>query len=148
MITDSSIEIDASADVVWQVFTDVEHWPDWTASVSRLTPLDGAAIAAGNRFEIVQPKFPKLVWTVTAVDAGRSWTWTQRSLGATTHATHEVVPVAAGRTLVRQRIDQRGFIGTLAGMAVRRRTRRYLQLEADGLKTTTEQRRRRDAATA
>jgi uncharacterized protein YndB with AHSA1/START domain len=148
MITDSSIEIDAPAAVVWEVFTDVEKWPDWTASVSKLTALDSEQITPGNRFEIIQPKFPKLVWTVTAADPGRSWTWTQRSLGATTLATHEVVPVEGGRTMVRQRIDQRGPIGTLAGLAVRRRTRRYLQLEAEGLKQTSEQRRRRDAATA
>jgi uncharacterized membrane protein len=148
MITDSSIEIDAPAEVVWEVFTDVERWPDWTASVSRLTALDGEGLVPGRRFEIIQPKFPKLVWTVTAVDPGRSWTWTVRSFGATTHATHELVPIAGDRTMVRQRIDQQGPIGALVGRAVRGRTRRYLQLEAEGLKKTSEQRRRRDAATA
>jgi ligand-binding SRPBCC domain-containing protein len=148
MITDSSIQIDAPPEVVWEVFTDVDRWPDWTASVSSLTALDGEEIAPGKRFEIVQPKFPKLVWTVTSVDPGRSWTWTVRSFGATTHATHELSPVAGDRTVVRQRIEQRGPIGTLVGMAVRRRTRQYLKLEAEGLKRTSEQRRRRDAATA
>ena len=39
MITESSIEIAAPAATVWETFTDVERWPDWTASVERLVAL-------------------------------------------------------------------------------------------------------------
>jgi uncharacterized membrane protein len=41
MITDSGVEIEAPAGVVWDVFSDVERWPEWTASVTRLVALDG-----------------------------------------------------------------------------------------------------------
>lgn len=82
MISSSSISIDAPADLVWEVFfTDVEHWPDWTASVTTLRGLDGAQLAVGRRFEIKQPRMPKLVWTVTELEPGTSWTWVQRSPG-------------------------------------------------------------------
>jgi uncharacterized membrane protein len=140
MITDASIEIDAPADVVWDVFTDVERWPDWTASVTSLTALDGPALEVGRRFQIVQPKMPKLVWRVTAVQPGQGWTWSVRSPGARTDAVHEVVPLGERRTLVRQRIDQRGPLGTLVGVLMRRTTRRYLDLEGEGLKATSEAR--------
>ena len=139
MIVDSNIEIEAPAEVVWDVFTDVEHWPDWTASVERIVALDGAGIDVGKRFEIKQPKLPNLVWEVTEVEPGVSWTWKQHSLGSTTLATHEVVRQDADRTLVRQRIDQRGVIGLPVGVLLLRMTKRYLHLEAEGLKSRGEQ---------
>ena len=62
MITERSIEIEAPAAVVWSVFTDAERWPEWTASVDSVVALDGPGIAVGRRFEIKQPRFPRLVW--------------------------------------------------------------------------------------
>ena len=148
MITDSSVEIDAPAPTVWDVFADVERWPTWTASVERVVPLDGPGIDVGKRFEIKQPRLPKLVWEVTEVDPGVSWTWRQRSPGGTTLASHEVVPQGSDRTLVRQRIEQRGPVGVAVGMLMGRLTKRYLDLEAQGLKACSEQLRRRDASPA
>src|SRR3954453_23743999 len=110
MNVDASIEIDAPPAVVWDVFTHVEGWPTFTASVTRLRALDGSAIEVGKRFEIKQPRMPKLVWEITEVDPGHSWTWRQRSAGSTTYATHWVEPAVDGATLVKQRIEQRGPI--------------------------------------
>jgi uncharacterized membrane protein len=148
MIMDSSVEIDAPASIVWDVFIDVERWPEWTASMQRIVPLDGSGIAVGKRFEIKQPRLPKLVWEVTAVDPGVSWTWRARSIGATTFASHEVVSHGRDLTVVRQRIEQRGPLGVVVGALMRRLTKRHLQLEAQGLKARSEQRPRRDAAPA
>jgi uncharacterized membrane protein len=139
--TDSNIEIDAPAGTVWDVFTDVERWSEWTSSVERIVALDGPGIDVGKRFEIKQPRFPTLVWEVTAVDPGASWTWRQRSFGGRTFATHEVVEIEGDRTLVRQRIDQRGPVGVAVGVLMSRLTKRYLELEAQGLKARSEQRR-------
>jgi uncharacterized membrane protein len=138
MITESGVDIDAPATVVWDVFSDVERWPEWTASVTTLTALDGPGIAVGKRFEIKQPRMPKLVWEVSEVAPGKSWTWVQRSPGGVTLASHDVTSISEGRTRVRQWIDQRGPVGTLVGVAMRGMTRRYLDLEAAGLKTRSE----------
>ena len=55
-------------------------------------------------------------------------------------ARHDVV--AGDRsTLVRQRLEQRGPVGALVGRLMRGMTRRYLELEAQGLKKRSEQRR-------
>jgi len=145
MLTEDSVTIDATARTVWDVFTDVERWPEWTASVERVTALDGAGIAVGKRFEIKQPRLPKLVWEVTALDPGVSWTWRQRTPGNTTLATHELVSQGAGRTLVRQRIEQRGPLGVATGLVMRSLTKRYLQMEGDGIKGRSEQRQRQGA---
>lgn len=138
VITDSAIDIDAPAKLVWDVFSDVERWPEWTESVTSLRALDGPGLAVGKRFEIKQPRLPKLVWEVTQVDEGSSWTWEQRSPGGRTVAVHEVHP-DGDRTLVRQRLDQQGPVGSLVARFMRATTKRYLELEAQGLKARSEQ---------
>jgi hypothetical protein len=144
MITRSSITIDAPARLVWDVFSDVVQWPQWTPTVTRLVGLDGPNIAVDKRFEIKQPRMPKLVWTVTEVTPGASWTWQQRSPGGTSLARHEIITESECRTLVRQEIEQRGVLGVLVGRLMLRMTRRYLELEAQGLKARSEQLRSLD----
>ena len=97
-------------------------------------------ITVGDPHRIEQPRLPKLVWVVTAVDPGASWTWRQRSPGGTTEATHWVEPLGDGRTRVRQRIEQRGPIGALVGRLMHRTTVRYLAIEGEGLKARSEER--------
>jgi uncharacterized protein YndB with AHSA1/START domain len=140
MITDCGVEIEAPAAVVWDVLSDVERWPEWTASVTRLVALDGPGLAVGKRFEIKQPRMPKLVWEVTELTPGSAWTWVQRSPGGLTVASHEVIPEADRHTRVRQQIDQRGPVGAVVGLVMRGMTKRYLALEAAGIKSRSEQR--------
>ena len=133
------VDIKVSPVRVWAVMLDVERWPEWTASVTRLVALDGPGIGVGKRFEIKQPKLPTLVWEVTDVAPGVSWTWAQRSSGGSTLAHHTLTPIADGRTLVRQAVDQQGLVGALVGRLMLRTTRRYLEMEAQGLKGRSEQ---------
>ncbi|EKF24431.1 polyketide cyclase / dehydrase and lipid transport family protein [Mycolicibacterium hassiacum DSM 44199] len=139
MYTECSADIGAPADVVWDVYSDVQRWPEWTDSVTRLVPLDGPELTIGHRFAIKQPRMPNLVWEVTAVTPGHSWTWVQRSPGGLTIAEHEVTALDDTRTRVRQSIRQCGPVGTVVGLLMRRMTRRYLDIEAAGLKRRCEQ---------
>ncbi|CDO87717.1 polyketide cyclase [Mycobacterium triplex] len=138
MFTEDSIEIDAPRQLVWDVFSDVEHWPDWTASVTSLVGLDGPGLAVGKRFAIKQPGMQKLVWKVTELDPGKSWTWVQRAPGSMVTARHYVTG-RGFRTLVRQELDQSGVLGALVGRLMIKKTRRFLELEAQGLKARSEQ---------
>ncbi|HYB82839.1 MAG TPA: SRPBCC family protein [Mycobacterium sp.] len=148
MITKDSIEIDAPAQLVWEVFSDVERWPEWTASVTSLVGRDGANIAVGKRFAIKQPGMSKLVWKVTEIDPGLSWTWVQRSPGVRVSARHDVIAQSDGRTLVRQQLDQRGVLGALVGRLMVKKTKRFLELEAQGLKARSEELSRADGSHA
>lgn len=139
MITSCTVAIDAPADLVWSVFTDVERWPEWTASVTRLAGVDGPDLALGRRFEIDQPRMPTLTWQVTELVPHSSWTWVQRSAGAVTVARHSVVATAADATTVNQELDQGGFIGAAVAMLMRRMTKRYLVMEGQGLKVRSEE---------
>ena len=102
-------------------------------------PSTGRDSRSGKRFEIKQPRLPKLVWEVTELVEGASWTWEQRSPGGRTIASHEVSREPGERTLVRQRLDQRGPVGGLVARLMRGTTKRYLDLEAEGLKARSEQ---------
>jgi uncharacterized membrane protein len=139
MVVEDSVEIDAPAQLVWEVFSDVESWPEWTASVTSLIARDGAGLAIGKRFAIKQPGMSKLVWKVSEIDPGSSWTWVQRSPGVRVSARHWVIPQPGGRTLVRQQLDQRGVLGALVGRLMVKKTKRFLELEAQGLKARSEQ---------
>jgi len=140
MITDSSVEIAAPAASVWAVYADVERWPEWTGSITRIEALDGPELAVGRRYAIKQPRLPRLVWTVSDLEDGTAWTWQQGTPGGLTLGIHEVVAASPERTLVRQRIVQRGPVGALVGVLMRGLTRRYLALEAEGLKARCEHR--------
>jgi uncharacterized membrane protein len=139
MFNEDSIEIDAPPQLVWEVFSDVEHWPDWTASVTSLAGLDGSALAVGRRFAIKQPGMQKLVWQVTDLQPGTSWTWAQRSPGVNVVARHYVTGRPDGGTLVRQQLDQGGVLGALVGRLLLKKTKRFLAQEAHGLKARSEQ---------
>ena len=139
MFTEDSIEIDAPPQLVWEVFSDVERWPEWTASVTSLVGQDGTALAVGKRFAIKQPGMAKLVWEVTEIDPGSSWTWVQRSPASLVSARHDVIAQPDGRTLVRQQLDQSGVLGALVGRLMANKTKRFLRLEAQGLKARSEQ---------
>ena len=144
MFNQDSVEIDAPPQLVWDVFSDVERWPDWTASVTSLVGLDGPALAVGKRFAIKQPGMSKLVWKVSEIDPGSSWTWVQRSPGVRVSARHWVITQPGGRTVVRQQLDQRGVLGALVGRLMVKKTKRFLELEAQGLKARSEQLSRAD----
>ncbi|OBI08702.1 SRPBCC family protein [Mycobacterium scrofulaceum] len=146
MFTEDSIEIDAPPQRVWEVFSDVQRWPEWTASVTSLVGRDGPALEVGRRFAIKQPGMAKLVWKVTEIEPGSSWTWVQRSPGALVSARHDVIALPDGRTLVRQQLDQRGVFGALVGRLMANKTKRFLKLEAQGLKARSEQLSRADGA--
>lgn len=136
--TSDSIDIDAPIDVVWSVYSDVERWPDWTASVTSVSLAPGGPLAIGSRATIKQPRLPRVEWTVTALEPDHEWVWENKSPGAVSVAAHSVRALDDGRTHVELWIDQRGVVGRAVGLLVRRMTRRYLRMEAEGLKRRSE----------
>ena len=86
----------------------------------------------------------KLVWKVTELEPGTSWTWVQRSPGVNVTARHYVTARPDGGTLVRQELDQGGVLGVLVGRLMINKTKRFLKLEAQGLKAWSEQLSRAD----
>ena len=118
---------------------DAERWHEWTPSVRSIRLLDTPPLRVGSRALIRQPKFPPAVWTVTALEPGRSFTWKSGAPGVWVHAHHSVEPVPGGtRATLTLRYD--GVLARLIGRLTRGITNRYLSYEAEGLKRRSEER--------
>jgi uncharacterized protein YndB with AHSA1/START domain len=138
-------EVDAPPDVVFAVLTEVERWPEWTPTVTRVERLGdaGAPLALGSRLRIVQPKVPPGEWTVTAFEPGRGFRLLSRSPGATVEADHWAEPAEGGlRSRVTLTVTFAGFLGRVIGWMMRGLNERYLAQEAAGLKSRSEERAR------
>ncbi|HEX6150690.1 SRPBCC family protein, partial [Nocardioides sp.] len=124
--------IDAPADSVWGVLSDVARWPEWTPTIDSVERLDSGPLRVGSRAEVRQPKLPRAQWEVTELVAGRSFTWEATGPGLRTIGRHEVDPDAGGCT-VRLSIEQTGPMAGVAAMMWRGLTQRYVELEAASL---------------
>jgi polyketide cyclase/dehydrase/lipid transport protein len=122
----------------WSAVTAVTTWPQWTASMRDVRPLGPAGIAVGNRYQVTQPGLPRIVWEVTEVRDGESWVWASRSPGVRTVAYHRVAATPDGGTEIAIGIDHGGPLGWLVGVLTAAKTRRFLALEAAGLKAASE----------
>ncbi len=135
-----SIDIAAPAAEVWAVLFDVERWPEWTASVSSVRRLDSGPLAVGSTVRIKQPRLPSTVWRVTDVRPGASFSWIAEGPGVRTMADHEVTSRGAGGATATLRVRPDGPVGKMVGRLTAGLTRRYVALEAEGLKRRAEQR--------
>jgi hypothetical protein len=128
----------ASLPQAWSALADVASLPKWTPSMTSVEPLDGADLRTGRRYRITQPAMPVLVWQVSEVHEGESYVWENRLPGVHTVAYHRLASDAGGGTRITIGIRQSGWFAGIAGLLTARRTRRYLALEAAGLKAASE----------
>jgi uncharacterized protein YndB with AHSA1/START domain len=134
MKLEKTIEIKAPRAKVWAALAAVQNWPLWTESVTRIERLDDGPFGVGSQVRITQPKLPVLVWQVVEFEPGASFAWRATSRGVTTLASHRVAEAAAGQSTVTLAIKQTGPLASLAGLALGWVTRRYVDMEAEGLK--------------
>lgn len=129
----------ASPTRVWQVWSDVTSWPTWTTSVSSIEPLEDALpLRVGSRFRVRQPRLAPATWTVTELDEGRSFTWTSSAAGVSSVGTHVVEPDGSGARFT-SGIEQHGPLAGVVKLLLGGLVRRYLGLEADGLRHRAEE---------
>jgi uncharacterized protein YndB with AHSA1/START domain len=136
---EKTVEIAAPPEAVWRVLEDVEAWPTWTASMTSVSRERTGPLAVGERVRVKQPRLPATDWTVTDVTPPRSFTWTAKGLGVRTRAGHVIEPAGDGRVVVTLTLDQGGPIGEVVGRLGGGVVRRYLDMEAAGLKARSEQ---------
>jgi uncharacterized membrane protein len=135
---ETSIEIAASPELIWSTLSDVERWPEWTRSVSQVERLDAGDFGAGSRARVKQPGMPRLVWEVTEYVPGQVFSWASKAPGVTTTGGHSLVVDQGDRVTVTLTLDQEGFLAPVVWRLTGSRSRRYVQMEADGLKRRCE----------
>jgi uncharacterized protein YndB with AHSA1/START domain len=130
-------DVDASAEQLWAAVADPASWPEWTASMTSVELLDGR-LETGARARVVQPGLPPSRWTVTEFVPGESFVWTTTSGGVTTVGSHVVRARDGGRSRIELGLDMRGLLAPVLNLVLGGRFRRYVTMEADGLKAAAE----------
>ncbi|HLT11790.1 MAG TPA: SRPBCC family protein [Micromonosporaceae bacterium] len=135
---DETITTAAGIEPAWAAVAAVTALPKWTRSIDSVTPLDGAALQVGRRYRVKQPGFPPVVWRVSEVRDGESFTWEASSPGVRSLAYHRLGPEPDGTTRISIGVHQTGPLAGVLGLLTGRRTRRYLRMEAAGLAAAAE----------
>ncbi len=131
------VEIQASPQKVWTVMSDIEHWHEWTASITSIERLDQGPLGVGCRARGRQPKLPPAKWQVTDWKEGKGFEWVSRGPGLLVTGRHWIEP-AAGGCKAQLSIDYTGLLGPLLAWLTGDINNRYLKLEANGLKKRSE----------
>lgn len=133
-----TVDIAARPQRVWDVITDFARWPEWTASVSSIRQVSPGEIAPGARIVIRQPGFPPARWVMRKLEPGAGFTWESGFPGLRVFARHSISATAGG-SRVTLALEFAGILGGLMGRWTRDVNRRYLEMEASGLKRRSEE---------
>ncbi|MFD2027218.1 SRPBCC family protein [Promicromonospora aerolata] len=139
----TSTRVEAPADIVWQVLSDVERMPSWTSSMTSVTLVRPAArIAVGSRVEVLQPGLPQATWEVDGLVEGRGFSWSSTTPGVRTGAAHQVAPVSDAACEVTLVVAQSGMLAGLTNLVQGSRARELVDTELADLKSESEARAR------
>ena len=135
---EESIDIDAQQERVWEVLSDLEAWPRRIETVDVVELLTPAPMSKGSRVRLKQPKLPEGTWDITVWDTPSYFEWRQKSGGITSVAGHRVEMLEEGRSRLTLSLDMRGPLISVIGLFYRGLTKRYMTMEAQGMKRASE----------
>lgn len=133
-----SIDIDAEPARVWAVMADVERWSEWTPSITRAELVSPAPFGVDSKVRIKQPRLKTTVWTVTDFEPNAGFAWRAVVPGLTSDGVHRIAARPGGGSTVTLTLDQRGPLAPVLRMLTAKMTRRYIDMEARGLKARAE----------
>lgn len=135
---ETTTEINATTEHVWDIYTAVAIWPDWLPTVDNVDVLDGMPLKAGRRFRVTQPKLRPAVWTVEKLEPGHRFRWHSRSTGIELIADHVIDKLDSDTSQIRLSFEFKGFLGTLPGLIYGSLTHDYIHQEAQAVKSRAE----------
>jgi uncharacterized membrane protein len=143
MRTETEITIAAPMHIVWAATLDVENWPQWTPTVTRVAALSAGLPTVGSRYRVRQPLQAEAVWEVAELEVGKRFVWKKRGRLIHFIAVHELEP--AGES-VRNRLvlEARGAAAMLGWPVLGPLFKLALIRENAGLKSHCERRFRDD----
>lgn len=133
-----TIDINAAPEAIWAILIDVERWSDWSESMTSLAYLEAPPLRIGSQVRVKQPRLPAAVWTVTSIEPHRQFTWEASTFGSHMVGIHAIEALGEGRSRVTLGVDQSGPLAWLGTLLFGRLGRRYVRMEAEGLKQRVE----------
>ena len=130
-------QIRASVHRAWKVLADFERWPEWNPAVIRIEPLGRMPPGPGSRFLIHQPKLRPASWVITGWEPEHRFVWESASPGVAVVGGHLLETRGEGCGLTLD-LYFKGWLGGVAGFFGGRLVKRYMRLEAEGLKARSE----------
>jgi hypothetical protein len=116
---------------------DVERWPEWTPSMSKVELLQPGEVQVGSKVRISQPKLPSAVWTVTKVEPNRYLEWRSTAPILTSTGEHRIDPEGDGCRLTLA-IEQNGLLVPVLKVFYKKTILEYLDMESKGFKARAE----------
>jgi len=137
MKIDDRIEIAAPVSRVWDLTVDVEAWPMFTPTMTKVERLDSGPFGVGSQARVKQPRQRATVWTVTAFEPQKLFVWSARSMGMTMTGSHALAASDTGtsNTLA---VDIEGELSKILGGLLRRPIAKSIGLENQGFKKAAE----------
>lgn len=132
-----AVDIGAPPEKVFGVLCDVEHWPEWTPTMTSVQRLDSAPFGVGSRAQVRQPRLRPAVWEVTELEEGRSFTWITRAPGLLIKAGHGVERRGAG-CRVELSFEMSGLLAPVASLLFGAMIGKYVTTESQKLKARCE----------
>lgn len=137
MHIEESFEVKAPQQRVWDTTVDIPQWPVWNPTVDRVEVLTPGPMRVGWSARLKQPGNAPGTWVVTRIEEPGLYEWETRTLGMVVTARHVLAPTAGG-TRVTLSIDVEGWGAPLFGWVVARVSRKFLPMEAAGLRQECE----------
>lgn len=134
----TSVNIEAPADGVWALLSDVLSWPQRVPIFTSVEPLNDKTFAVGARFHVVQPKVRPATWEIVSVEPGCSFAWQSRSSGLAMYANHVIEPINGSRCKLRLDFSFSGILAPLATLFAGSLVQRYISLESQTFKELAE----------
>jgi hypothetical protein len=131
-------DIAARIERVWSLLIDVEDWPNRSRAFRKVTLVTPGSLGPGSVAQVTQPGLPTARWAVSRWDVGTRFDWESQAPGVHTVGRHTLARIDDEHTRLTLAIEQTGGLSDLASLTFGRRTRAYVQLEADGLKKLAE----------
>jgi uncharacterized membrane protein len=129
-----SATVGAPPAVVYQLFTDIERWPELSESTRSVRRLDSGPLRVGSEAILKQPRLPSARWRVTELEPDRAFVWETRNGGVTTVGEHRVEPDGPGSKITIM-LRTHGPLAGVLDMLVAGLARRHVAMELEGFRS-------------
>ena len=133
-----TIEIAASPERVWAVMSDLERWPEWTASMTSVEQLDTGPLGVGSRVRVKQPRLAEARFRITRWEPAQGFDWIAPNPAVTANAGHSIEAIPRG-SRVTLSVEFSGPLARFIAWWFGSLTRGYIAMEAQGLKRRAEE---------